>query len=103
MTESIPANIRKSQEEIFIELALPAYDKNEISVKLEAQTLTVTTEPKEEQMAYNRQEFRKMRLKRTFRIPENIQTENIGARFENGILTLTLGVKKPAQHEINIL
>lgn len=100
---TIPTNIQKSKEEIVLQLALPAYDKSEISIKLENQELIIRTNPQEDLDQYNRQEFKKTKLKRVFRIPESVLMDEIQAKFENGILKLTLKKVQTEKTNINIL
>lgn len=103
VNDSIPANIRKTEEEIVIEMALPSYEKTEIAVKIEEQELIVSTMPREDQTSYSRQEFKKSRLKRVFRIPDSVMKDSVEAKFENGILTLTLRKKSAEKTAINII
>ena len=103
MVDSIPANIQKNSGEIILALSLPSYDKSEISVKLEDQELTVSTNPQGEPVSYTHQEFKKAKLKRVFRVPSSVIQESIEAKFENGILTIILRKKPVEQSNINTL
>ncbi len=99
----IPANIKKTEDEIELILALPAFEKSEISIKIVDQDLVVTTTPKEDENSYIRQEFKKKSLKRVFRLPANMDKEQISAKHENGILTIQLKKTVTDQKNIQII
>ncbi len=100
---SIPANIKKSTEEIIIQLSLAGYDRSEVNVKLEENDLVISTLPNQDPQKYVRKEFVKSNLKRVFRLPSTVLKDEIAAKFENGILTLTLKKENKSQSSINIL
>ncbi|MEO5942084.1 MAG: Hsp20/alpha crystallin family protein [Ferruginibacter sp.] len=104
-----PVNIVDKDAAFVIEMAAPGFQKADFNVKLEDNILTISTEKKE--TAYEttekivRQEFSKKSFKRSFTIDEKIDTENINAKYENGILKLELPKKelaKAGSKEINI-
>lgn len=104
-----PVNIIDTPASYKVEMAAPGFEKNDFKVNLEANVLTISTETKEEIPSETdkviRREFSLKAFKRSFTIDEKIDTENISAKYENGILTLTLPKKevvKPAAKSINI-
>jgi len=101
---STPAsNISENETSYRIELALPGVDKKNISLKAEKGFLTISVEgDNEDKDGYTRREFNYYGTSRTFRTGEKIDTDNITARYENGILTVLLPkkeafVNRPAQ------
>ena len=104
-----PVNIVEQPGKYQLEIAAPGFEKADFNVKLEANTLTISTEKKEsvkeETDKLIRKEFSYKAFKRSFTIDEKIDGENITARYENGILFLDLPKKedqKVAAKEINI-
>ena len=93
-----PVNITDRKENYLVELSAPGYAKSDFIIKLESNLLTVSTEKKEEEVVENekliRKEFGLKSFKRSFTLNEKIDTENIIARYENGILMLTLPKKE---------
>jgi len=92
------ANVREDDKNYTIELALPGFSKEEISISFEDEVLTVTAghQPNEEVKVpkYTWNEFGyKSKYERSFQLPETVDAENIGAAFENGILLVTLPKK----------
>ena len=93
------ANVREDEKEYTLELALPGFGKKEISIKFEDEILTITAgrQPKEDEKGpkYTWNEFGyKSRYERSFQLPETVDADNIGAKFENGILNVILPKKE---------
>lgn len=90
-------NISESEGGYHIELSAPGFSKEEIDINVEENTLTVSgkhEEKKEEtNKRYSRKEFGYQNFKRSFTLPELVNTDQIAAKFENGILTLDLPKK----------
>jgi len=98
LTYKPAANVREDDKNYAIELALPGFSKEEISISFEDEILTVTAghQPNEEvkEPKYTWNEFGyKSKYERSFQLPETVDAENIGAAFENGILLVTLPKK----------
>ena len=105
-----PVNIIDKAAVYSVELSVPGYIKADFSIKLENNILTVSTENKEQQIAdtekFIRTEFALKSFKRSFTLNEKIDTENIAARYEDGILKIELPKKESfntAAKDINIL
>ena len=110
-----PANVRPAVNVLEtatgyeLQIAAPGFSKSEISVNVEADLLTVTAKKAESQESnspkWQRREFGATQMSRSFNLPETIDAENISARHENGVLTLTLTKKpeiKPAVKTIEV-
>ena len=104
-----PANIIDKEASYSIELAAPGFEKADFNVKLDNNILTISTEKKEENQSSTdklvRREFSYKSFKRSFTLDEKIDTENISAKYENGILKLELPKKenvKASAKDINI-
>lgn len=100
------ANIRETQEAFMIDLVVPGRTKEDIRIHQEKDGLTVSSDKKEvpEGETYRRTEFKLSPFKRTFRLPETADRDNIVATYNNGILTISIAKKEEArvQREINI-
>jgi len=90
-------NVAENDQEYRIEVCVPGMSKKDIHVNVEDNRLILSGEKKEENKEdkehYTLQEFRTSSFSRTFILPENADAENIEARFEEGILKLTLKKK----------
>jgi len=93
------ANVRVDEKDYTIELALPGFSKEEITISFENEILTVTAahQPKEDEKGpkYTWNEFGyKSKYERSFQLPETVDADAIGAAFENGILLVSLPKKE---------
>lgn len=95
------ANIKESEESFEIQLALPGFKKEDFKIEVQDKSLTVSSEVKTETEDstenYIRKEFSFNSFSRSFRLPRTVDSEQIAAEFENGILTLTLPKREEAK------
>jgi HSP20 family protein len=99
LTYKPAANVREDEKNYAIELALPGFTKDEISISFEDEVLTITAgrQPKEDVKGpkYPWNEFGyKSKYERSFQLPETVNADSISASFENGILLVTLPKKE---------
>lgn len=104
----VPVNIVKNDESYEMLIFAPDRNKEDFKINVQGLELTVSYEVKDnlsDKRNWIRQEFSKSSFQRTFMIDNTVDTENISAQYNNGILQLTLpivpGSEKPAQ-EINV-
>jgi len=99
-----PANIIEKNDLYHIELAAPGMDKAGFNVNLDGKILTISAEKKEEKNSENekmiRKEFSHRAFKRSFTLDEKIDTGNISAKYENGILILELPKKEEVKNVV---
>lgn len=91
-------NIRETEKEYVLELAAPGFDRKDFTVELENNLLTIAAEKKEnkeeKEAAYSRREFSYASFSRSFQLPENTTDDKVDARYENGLLLLTIPKKE---------
>ena len=96
-----PVNILENENAYNLEVALPGLDKTDFNIKLEANILTVSSDKKEnstnETEKVIRKEFSNRAFKRSFTLDEKIEASAIEAKYENGVLKLTLPKKEVAK------
>ena len=104
-----PVNITDNAESYLVELLVPGYSKADFKVKLAENILTVSAEQKQVEAVEGskivRREFSLKAFKRSFTLDDKMDTENISAKYENGLLQLTLPKKeevKPQAKDISI-
>lgn len=103
-------NVTENEEAFNLELSVPGYEKKDISINLENNILTISSEQEEnednEQRNYTMREFAQGSFSRSFTLPKSVNSEMIKAEYKNGILILTLPkkeeVKMKLQKEIKI-
>ncbi|OIR00595.1 acid shock protein [mine drainage metagenome] len=98
----VPVNIYESENGFQVELNAPGRNKEDFKINIEKGLLTVSFEKKEEatgkELKTIRREFSYTNFKRSFSVDENINTEAIEAKYENGVLKLFL----PKKEEVKI-
>jgi HSP20 family protein len=100
-TTFIPAvNVIEQDERFLLEMSIPGFKKEDISIEVDKDLLTISSEEISENEEVNghftRKEFHKQSFKRSFNLPETIQLDQIDAAYENGILSITLPKKEEA-------
>ena len=93
-------NIIEEDKEFRIDIAVPGLEKEDFTIKLEDDVLSISSESKEENKEdsnrYTRQEFYYGSFCRSFRLNDSIDKNKINAKHKEGILTVTLPKKKEA-------
>lgn len=95
-------DIRDTGDNFLIETELPGFGKEDVDVSLSDDVMTVTAKRKFDKEAKDTMVHRERRFgfyKRSYDVSE-IDTDNITAALENGILTLTLPKKKAPEKEV---
>jgi HSP20 family protein len=89
-----PVNVREDAENIVVDVELPGIDPSQVDIAVEGQVLTITGEKRderqEERESYRLVERRYGRFERSFTIPRGVDPDRIEARFDRGVLHLTL-------------
>lgn len=101
------ADIIEDEKFYFLNLELPGISKEDVKISVnEENLLLIKGEKKVSQkdgLSYLRTERMFGQFSRAFALPDNLNSEAIAAKFENGILEITLPkVEPPAPKEIEI-
>ena len=99
---SVPAvNISESDEGFHLEMAAPGFIKEDFKLSVENDVLTVSAEKKSEKdekgKKFTRREFSYSSFRRSFTLPEMVDTDKIQAAYENGLMTVDLPKKEEAK------
>ena len=92
-------DVREHEDRYEVDVDLPGFKKDEIRLELENGTLTVHAakdlekEQKDKAGKIIRQERFSGAMQRSFYVGEALTEEDIGAKFENGVLSLTIPKK----------
>jgi HSP20 family protein len=89
-----PANVTETEKEYQVELSVPGVDREDIKIDVEEGVLTISSEKEEEKKSeeknYHRREFSYSSFRRTFTLPENVSDDKINAKYENGMLKISI-------------
>lgn len=100
-------NIREDEKQFEIQLAAPGMKKEDFSLQMENNVLAVSYEKKEKDDENNqgenflRREFGMDSFTRSFSIPKNTAAENISARYEQGILFISVPKLEPEKARLS--
>ena len=99
---AIPAvDLVEKEGEFAITAELPGLDEKNVEVKLANGTLTISGEKKDEREDKDKDcyfsERRYGAFKRSFRVPDGVDTDKIEAAFDKGVLTIRLPKTVEAQ------
>jgi HSP20 family protein len=101
---TIPAiNVKETNDNFEVEVAAPGMQKNDFKIELDGNMLTISSEKEERRQSndnekYTRREFSYQSFQRTFQLPKEVVDEDkIQARYENGLLHLTIPKKEHAK------
>jgi HSP20 family protein len=94
-------DIYETENELVLKADLPDVDPNDVNVRVENLTLTVSGERKfdktTKEKGFHRIERSYGSFTRSFAVPNTFDTENIAASFKNGVLTVKLPKKEAAK------
>jgi len=95
-------NIKENDDAFTIDVAAPGMKKNDFNIEIDDDILTISAEAKNENEKkdenYSCKEFSYNSFNRSFTLPEfKIDTEKIKAKYNDGILNLTIPKKEEAK------
>ena len=104
-----PVDIYEDEHNITLKIEVPGIDEKDIDVRIENNTLTVHGERKiekeEKEENFRRVELQYGSFTRSFTLPSSVETENIQASYDKGMLEIRLAKKaeaKPKQIKVNV-
>ena len=91
----VAVDVEDAGDEFVVTADLPGYDRDDIEVQLAGERLTVSADHTESATDesdghYVRKERRQQSVSRTVRLPEAVDESGTEARYNNGVLTVTL-------------
>lgn len=92
-------DVRETEDAIEADIDLPGFKKDEIQVHLENGYLTVSAEKHADKQAgkgkYLRQERYSGTVSRTFYVGDTLKPDDVKAKYEDGVLVVSLSKKAP--------
>ncbi len=101
---SIPLDIVRDGDNLTVTASLPGVKPEDIDVTIEGGVLSIkadtTVDEEREDGGYVVRERRAGSFRRSLRLSESVDTDNVEPRYENGVLTINLPVaeSKKAKH-----
>jgi HSP20 family protein len=98
-----PVNISETKNDYELEFNVPGRKKEDLKISVDKNILTVSFEKKEEIADENRKqikrEFTLQPFKRSFTLDDKVIPDKIAAKYENGLLILTIPKKEEVKAE----
>ncbi len=97
--ELMRTDVKETSDSYELQMSLPGIDKKDIKASLKDGYMTInastskSNDEKDQDNHYIRRERYQGSVSRTFFVGEDVKEEDIKAKFENGILTLTVPKK----------
>jgi HSP20 family protein len=108
-TVAPPVDIYEDEHNIALKLEVPGIDEKDIDVSIEGNTLTVHGERKiekeEKEENFRRIERQYGSFTRSFTLPSSVDTGQVSAHYDKGVLKINLAKKaeaKPKQIKVNV-
>ena len=92
---TLPAvNVEETDGAFKLELAAPGKAKEDFNIEVDKNVLTISSEEEvreeEDEKNYTRREYSYSAFRRSFRLPEGIDSAAIEARYNNGVLFVNI-------------
>jgi HSP20 family protein len=108
---SLPAvNICEDEKNYMVDVVAPGFKKSDFKINMEDDLLTISAESKNENKEstgkeYSRREYSYSSFTRSFHLPEDVKTDSINAKYEDGVLKIMIpkSEQKPkSSKQINV-
>jgi HSP20 family protein len=90
-----PMDVVETADEVLCHIEVPGLSRDDLEIRVEDKTVIVSGEKKyslenDEKEGFRSIERRYGRFERSFTLPHTVDTNNVRARHENGVLTIVL-------------
>lgn len=96
----IPADLYREGDHYVLTADLPGIDPQSVDIDIDGQLLTIRAErtlPEVSEVQWIAREREAATFLRQLNLGQGIDTDNIGARYDNGVLTVTIPVSEKAK------
>lgn len=101
---TLPAvNIKENKDAYVLELAIPGMKKSDFDIDVDNKVLSISSEVEtkneDNEENYTRREFDYSSFKRTFTLPDTVDSEQVNASYTDGILSVNLAKREEAKEK----
>ncbi len=99
-------NVKESENEYKIELAVPGFEKTDFKIEVHNEVLSVSSEKqdkqeeKDENGHYTKREFSYQSFCRSFSLPQTADGDKVSANYDKGILNVIIPKKEEAKPKL---
>lgn len=102
---TVLTNVLESEYDYRYELSTPGFTRNDINVEITGRRVTITgtrnTDKNDTNVEYVTKEYHTSKFRRTYELPENVITDEVYAKVENGITTIFLPKETTTKNKTN--
>ena len=99
--DNLSANIWEEENKIFVKMAMPGIKKEDLKISVTGDTLSIEGSSKEEkeekEKKYFLKTFQSSSYSQSFNLPSLVNPNTVDAKFEDGVLTVTLPKAKESE------
>lgn len=92
------ANIKETPKEFKVEIAAPGLNQKDFNIEIHNHTLKISAEKEQEETKHEEEYYQKEysfhSFCRTFSLPENIKDDHVKAKYDSGVLSVTIPKEK---------
>lgn len=97
-------NIIEDNNQYMVSLAVPGFKKEDFIIDMDGNMLTISSEKEEnkeeKEERFTRREYSYTSFSRSFTLPEDVNFNAIDAKYENGVLNITLPRREDAKKPV---
>lgn len=102
-----PVDIHEEDHQLVITMALPGFEPDHVTVEVENNIVSISGESRQETeektKSFHRREIQTGQFRREFKLPVDVEGDKAEARFEKGLLSLSLPkAQKSKKHQVKI-
>ena len=102
-TGTVPVNVRETEQQYELDVIAPGCKKEDFRIQIQSGELSISfnqnheKKQRDEKVGWVRNEFVQRSFSRSFTLDDTVNTENISARYEDGILKIVLPKSEQAK------
>jgi len=91
MAHRYGADVQEKPDAVVVRVDAPGYDADDFEIEVQGDTLSIRAEHRQENGSQDRDyTYSTRRFYRSVSLPRGAQTENVNARYRNGVLEISL-------------
>lgn len=90
-------NVIENEESFILQVVAPGLKRELIDVNIDQARLTISSESERSEEGYLKKEYSFAKFSRSFTLPESVDQEQISAKYEDGVLEMTLPKREEAK------
>lgn len=103
LNTSPAVNVTENESTFRIEVAAPGYKKDDFTISVDNGTIVISSEVAQDEgtpdVRFTRREFNYRGFRRSFTLPDSVDSDAIKAKYSNGVLEVSIPKVAPKEKE----